>query len=94
MLLFASIAVMVTPVIAVPAVWGLLMLLNVKWSRAPGLTVKLPLVPDLPEPDVEIVIPEPAPVNVTEPVQTPLEKAPVVVGLMVPVETLKVFVPT
>ena len=57
--------------------------------RAPGLTVKLPLVPDLLEPDVEIVTPEPAPVTVTEPVQTPLEKVPVVVGLIVPVETLK-----
>jgi len=64
-------------------------------SNAGGalLTLKVLLVPDLLEPDVEIVIPEPTPVTVTEPVQTPLEKTPVLVGLIVPEETLKVLVP-
>jgi hypothetical protein len=62
--------------------------------RTPGLTVKMALVPDMPEPDVKSVTPEPAPVTVTEPVQTPLEKTPVLVGLIVPVETFKVLVPT
>jgi hypothetical protein len=47
----------------------------------------------MPEPNVESQIPEPAPVIATEPVQTPLEKEPVLVGLMVPVETFKVLVP-
>jgi len=56
--------------------------------------VKMLLVPDMAEPVVKSVTPEPAPVTVTEPVQTPLEKTPVLIGLIVPVETFKVLVPT
>ena len=55
--------------------------------------MKLPLVPDMPEPVVVIVTFVLASVNVIEPVQTPLEKFPVLVGLIVPVETLRVFIP-
>jgi len=51
------------------------------------------LVPDTPEPVVKSVTPEPAPVTVTEPTQTPLENKPVTVGLTVPVETFKVLAP-
>jgi hypothetical protein len=70
-----------------------LIVLKVKLLRAPGLTTKLLLVPDMPEPVVKSVTPEPAPVTVTKPVQTPLEKLPVLDGLIVPVETFKVLVP-
>ena len=56
--------------------------------------MKLLLVPDIPEPVEKSVTPELAPVTVTEPVQTPFEKAPVLVGLIVPVETFRVLVPT
>jgi hypothetical protein len=66
----------------------------VKLLRAPELTVKMLLVPDIPEPVVKSVTPESAPVNVTEPPQTPLENTPVTLGLIVPVETFKVLVPT
>jgi hypothetical protein len=77
-----------------PAVCGLLTVLKVKWLRVPELTVKLLLVPVMPEPVVKSVTPELAPVTITEPVQTPFEKAPVLVGLIVPIETFKVLVPT
>jgi len=76
------------------AVCGLLTVLKVKRLRGPGLTLKLLLVPVIPEPVVKRVTPELAPVTITEPVQTPFEKAPVLVGLIVPVETFKVLVPT
>ena len=68
--------------------------LKVKLLRAPELTVKLLLVPVMLEPTVKMVTPELAPVTITEPVQTPFEKAPVLLGLIVPVETSKVLVPT
>jgi hypothetical protein len=77
-----------------PAICELLTVLKVKWLRAPELTVKLLLVPVMPEPVVKSVTPESAPVTITEPVQTPFEKAPVLVGLIVPFETFKVLVPT
>jgi hypothetical protein len=77
-----------------PVAWGLLIVLKSKLYRAPGLTVKVPLVPVMPEPDVKMVTPEPAPVTVTEPVQIPLLKTPVLTGLIEPLETLKVLVPT
>src|SRR5665647_909476 len=77
-----------------PAVCGLLTVLKVNLLRAPELTMKLLLVPDMPEPVVKSVTPELAPVNVTEPVQTPFEKTPVIVGLIVPFETFKVLDPT
>jgi hypothetical protein len=50
---------------AEPTVCGVLIALNKKWSRTPGLTVKLSLVPDMPEPAVEIEMLGPAPVTVT-----------------------------
>jgi hypothetical protein len=77
-----------------PAVWGLLIVVKVKLLRAPGSTAKILLVPEIPEPVVESVTPEPAPVTVAEPAQTPLENTPVLIGLIVPVETFKVLVPT
>jgi hypothetical protein len=70
------------------------MVLKLKWSRTLGLTVKIPLVPDIPELVVKSVIPDPAPVTVIEPVQTPFEKLPVLVGLIVPIETFKELIPT
>jgi hypothetical protein len=91
-----SLLLLVLRVIVIVRVWPLLLtvFVDAEPSNAGGafVTLKVPLVPVLLEPDVEIVIPEPAPVTVTKPVQTPLEKAPVVVGLIVPVETLKVLV--
>ena len=78
---------------AVPAVCGLLIVLNVKWLIAPVLTVNVLLVPDTPPPDVDIEMLVPAVVSVTEPVQTPAANVPVVAVLMVPVDTVKVFVP-
>ena len=64
-----------------------------KLLRAPELTVKMLLVPDTFEPVVKSVTPEPAPVTVTEPTQTPFENKPVTDGLTVPVETFKALVP-
>jgi hypothetical protein len=46
------------------------------------------------EPVVKRVTMELAPVTATEPVQTPFENTPVLVGLIVPIETFKVLVPT
>lgn len=69
------------------------MVLKMKWSRDPGLTVILLVVPDLPEPLVEIEMPDPASESFTCPVQTPATKAVVVVGVMVPVDTVKVLIP-
>jgi hypothetical protein len=56
---FASLAVIVM-LKDFPAVCGLLIVLKMKWSRGPGLTVILLVVPDLPEPLVEIEMPVPA----------------------------------
>ena len=56
---FASLAVIVM-LKAFPAVCGLLIVLKMKRSRAPGLTVILLVVPDFPEPLVEIEMPVPA----------------------------------
>jgi len=61
--------------------------------RAPGLIVKLLLVPDMPELVVKSVTPEPAVFTIIEPDQTPLEKTPVLIGLIAPVETLRELVP-
>jgi hypothetical protein len=77
-----------------PEVWGLLTVLTEKWSNAPELTMKLLLVPVIPEPVVKSVTPEFALVTITEPVQTPFTNAPVLVGVIVPFETFKVLVPT
>jgi hypothetical protein len=68
-------------------------LLKTKWSRAPALTVKELLTPDFEEPEVPIVIPKPDPESVTEPAQTPAANAEVLVGLIVPEDTVKVLVP-
>jgi hypothetical protein len=70
------------------------MVLKANRLITPGLTVKLLLVPDMLEPVVKIVTPGLVPVTVTEPVQTPFEKALVLFGVIVPVEIFKVFVPT
>ena len=70
------------------------MVARMNWFMDPALTVKVLLVPECPLPSfVEIEIPEPALVSVTEPVQTPAANAPVPVGLMVPDDTDKVLVP-
>ena len=49
------------------------------------------LVADLEEPDVLIVIAEPAADRVTEPVQMPDENVPVLVGLIVPADADRVL---
>jgi hypothetical protein len=78
---------------AEPAVCGLLIVLKTKWSRETTLTVNELLVPDFEDPEVLIVIPGLDAERVTEPVQTPDENVPVLVGLMVPEDTVKVLVP-
>jgi hypothetical protein len=75
------------PAICVPT------LLKTKWSRAPALTVNELLVPDFEEPDVPIVIPEPDADSDIEPVQTPATNAVVLVGLIVPEDTVKTLIP-
>jgi hypothetical protein len=50
-------------------------------------------VPDFEEPDVLIVSTEPDAESDTEPVQTPATNAEVLVGLIVPEDTVKVLVP-
>ena len=55
---FAALAVIVM-LNAPPAVRGLLIVLNSKWSRVTTLTVKVLLFPDLPPPLVEIDMPVP-----------------------------------
>lgn len=60
---------------------------------AAGFTLKLPLVPDFPPPIVVIVTPVCALVMVTLPVHVPDEKPPVVTGLIVPVESVRLLVP-
>jgi hypothetical protein len=77
---------------AVPAVC-VSILLKMKWSRAPALTIKELLIPDFEEPDVPIVIPEPDEESDTEPVQTPATNAEVLVWLIVPEDVVKVLVP-
>ena len=69
------------------------MLSKLKWSGTAASTLKLLLVPDRPDPEVVIVMPLPDLVTLRLPVQDPFEKAVVVVGVIVPVETVKVFVP-
>jgi hypothetical protein len=64
----------------------------VKLAKAPGLIVKVALVPVAPPPLVEIVS-EPAFVIFTDTWQTPFANVPVVPGLMVPEVSVKVFVP-
>ena len=63
------------------------------WSREPAVISKLLLVPDLSAPVVAMATPVCTSVMVTFPVQTPLVKLPVELGLMVLVVSLKVFVP-
>ena len=58
-----------------------------------ALTLNVPLIPFLPPPVVEIVAPVPAVPTTMEPVQTPAVKAVVPVGLIVPKEHVRVFVP-
>jgi hypothetical protein len=77
---------------AVPAVC-VPILLKLKWSRVPAFTVNELLVPDFEDPDVLSEIPEPDEESVTEPVQTPATNAEVIVGLIVPDDTVRVFVP-
>ena len=92
MLPFEALAVTVM-LNAEPAVWGLLTALKTKWSRETALTVNELLVPDFEEPEVPIDIAEPDAERVTEPVQTPATNADVLVGLIVPDDTVKVLVP-
>lgn len=49
------------------------------------------LVPDFPDPDVEILSAEYLFAIVTEPVQTPATKEEVLVGLIVPERSVRVF---
>jgi Na+/proline symporter len=91
-LLFASLAVIVMLKV-LPAVCGLLIVLKMNRARAPGLTVTLLVVPDLPPPLVEIEMPVPAWESVTWPVQIPATNAVVVVGVIVPEDAVKVLVP-
>jgi hypothetical protein len=60
----------------------------VYWLTTNGL-----LIPVWLEPDVEMVTTDPGLVNVTCPDQTPAWNAVVDIGLIVPVESLKVFDP-
>lgn len=55
--------------------------------------MKALLVPVIVAPEVLIVMPEPAVFSVTETVHIPLLKEPVLVGLIVPVVTVRVFAP-
>jgi hypothetical protein len=74
---------------AVPAVCGLLMVLKAKLESAAGLTVKALLVPVvLPSVAVMVTL-APDLVTVTETVLVPLEKAPLLVGLIVPAEYVR-----
>ena len=68
-------------------------MLKVKWSSAPGPTLKGLLVPTLPLPLVDMEMPLAIPVIVTEPVQTPPVKEGVVEGLIVPDDTVRELVP-
>jgi len=88
---YASLAVTVI-VNGAPLVWSGIMS-KAKLASGPGLTVNELLVPVLPALVVVIVMPACAFLIVTLPVQTPLVKAPVTVGLMVPVLSASTFVP-
>jgi hypothetical protein len=83
----------VIPFIRLPAVTEDGLPAIVKWSKVAGATLKRLLVPASPAPDVLIVIPEPVVVMVMGNVITPLEKGPIVVGLIVPVESVIAFDP-
>ena len=83
----------VIPFIVSPAVTELGYPVIVKWSKAAGATLKGSLVPVFVAPNVLIVMPDPALVRLTDMVRTPFVKAPVLVGIIVPVETLRVFAP-
>ena len=76
-----------------PAVWMLLMVSKLKWSRVPWLTAKLLLTPDFPPPLVVMVVLVVDFVIVTETVLIPFVNAPVLIGVIVPVESLRVFEP-
>jgi hypothetical protein len=68
-------------------------MLKMKWSRAPALTLNKLLVPDFEEPDVPIVVPEIDAESETDPVQTPPTNAEVLMGLIVPEDAVRVLVP-
>jgi hypothetical protein len=68
-------------------------MLEMKWSRAPALTLNKLLVPDFEEPDVPIVVPEIDAESETDPVQTPPTNAEVLMGLIVPEDAVRVLVP-
>lgn len=85
----------------VGVVWGVGVAVGVDVGAGVGegvgvgaaLTLNVPLIPFLSPPVVEIVAPVPAVPTTTEPVQTPAVKAVVLVGLIVPKEYVRVFVP-
>ncbi len=92
MLPYASWAVTVM-LKAIPAICGLPTGAIIKRFKAAAVTVNELLVPNLLAPDVERVIPAPDLVMATLPVQMPLVNAAVLVGLIVPVESLRLFMP-
>jgi hypothetical protein len=75
------------PTVCVP------ILLKIKWSRAPALTLNELLVPVFEEPDVPIVVPELDAKSETDPVQTPPTNAEVLIGVIVPEDAVRVLVP-
>ena len=80
-LLAASLAVTVIPN-AVPAVWGLAIVENVKWSKAPAFTVKLVLVALASAPSEAVKVNDPVTVGTRfAKVATPLDATTVVVEL-------------
>ena len=91
MLPLASLAVTVMPK-ALPTVC-VPILLKIKWSRAPALTLNELLVPVFEEPDVPIVVPELDAKSETDPVQTPPTNAEVLIGVIVPEDAVRVLVP-
>ena len=74
------------------ATCGLLMVVNAKWSRAPGRTVKLPLVPVFVPPWSVTVMVSPVPASVTATLwteSTPAVNALEVGGVIVPAVVVK-----
>ncbi len=62
-----------------------------KWFAVVAITSKLLVVPDFAFPAVVIVTPVDALVSVTSPVQVPLAKAPVFVGVIGPADAARVL---
>ena len=75
-----------------PATWSLIKSKS-KWSSTSGLTLKLLLVPDASPSEVEIVMSVSTMEILTETVLIPAEKAPVTVGIIVPVESARALEP-